>query len=157
MALLIINLAGAIAAIAVDGVGSWLGLLVMSICYIIFTPPAAFVCQYWVGYSACAHSSSIRYVLFFFSYFCGIIFSLLMMVGVPNAGGAGLISAINLVARDSTQCPGCMGVGIFFFIMMVVWIIYALYQGIMILLMIRYEQFDNLLTIVDILDKTMVH
>ena len=77
------------------------------------------------------------------------------MVGVPNAGGAGLISAINLVARDSTQCPGCMGVGIFFFIMMVVWIIYALYQGIMILLMIRYGQFNTLLTIIDISDKTM--
>lgn len=136
MALLFVNLIGAIAAISVGGM-NYLGLLIMSICYIFFTPPAAFFLQYWIGYSACAHQSSIRYLLFFISYGFAILFNLLMMVGIPDAGGAGLIAGIQLITTNSTTCPHCTGVAIFFFIMMGVWLLNAIYLGVMIILMIR--------------------
>jgi hypothetical protein len=142
--LLLANLIGAVAAIAVGGT-FYLGLLVMAICFIVFAPPAAFVLQYWVGYGACAHQSSIRYVLFFLSYFIGILFDILMFVGVPNAGGAGLISAITLVTTSDCSSGGCVGVGVFLFILAGLWILNGLLRAVMILLMIRYEFVSHVL------------
>jgi hypothetical protein len=141
MTLIVANLIGAIAAIAVAGASNFLGLLIMSICFIFFVPLSAFALQYWIGYSACAHQSSIRYLLFFISYFIGILFNLLMVIGVPDAGGCGLISGIKLVT--TSNCTSCKGVGIYFFILATIWLLNAIYMGIMILLMLRHFRQDN--------------
>ncbi|KAL0489958.1 secretory carrier-associated membrane protein [Acrasis kona] len=130
----IANLAACIAAIAVAGL-DFLGILVMSIVFVVFTPPASFVLQYWVGYSACANKSTIRYILCFVSYGAAVLFNIVMFIGIPDVS-SGLINGIKLVANHKV-------VAIFHFIMAALWLFNAVFAAIILLLMVRHFRSDD--------------
>jgi len=71
--------------------GSMFGL---SLIYCLFFIPLSFLCWFRPAYKAFRSDSSFNFMLFFFVFFGQFCFSIVMALGIPQLGGAGLIRAI---------------------------------------------------------------
>jgi len=140
------NFVGAIISLTSKGYqNAFLGLTVRSACYLFFIPFVAFFVQFYPVYGACKSSNSLRYAVFFFAYFIGILFCILMAVGVPNVGGCGLIAA--LWELNYKNYFGAT----YQFVMMCVWIVNAIYMFVIMVITFKYfnEDGGSLVTIKD--------
>jgi len=105
-ALLVANLfAGLCVLFAGLDDGSMFGL---SLVYCLFFIPLSFVCWFRPAYKAFKNDSSFNFMLFFFIFFCQFCFSIVMALGIPQLGGAGLITAI-VTFRGGKRTDGATG------------------------------------------------
>jgi len=85
--------------------GSMFGL---SLVYCFFFIPLSFICWFRPAYKAFRSDSSFNFMVFFFIFFCQFCFSVVMALGIPQTGGAGLITAI-VTFRGGTRSEGPAG------------------------------------------------
>ncbi|CAG2112939.1 unnamed protein product, partial [Medioppia subpectinata] len=90
---LFVNLLGGLAAMIEDIEGGG-GIFAFSlVCLIIFTP-LSFVCWFRPLYKAFRNDSSFNFMVFFFVFFCQLVFAIICAIGIPGMGSVGLIVAI---------------------------------------------------------------
>ena len=116
---------------------AFLGMTVMSGIYLFFIPFVAFFVQFYPVYGACKSSSSLRYSIFFIAYLIGIIFCILMSVGVPNVGGCGLVAALWEISYKNYFGMTWQ------FIMMAVWLLNGVYMFVMMCIMYKFFNDDG--------------
>jgi len=88
-----VNLLGGLAAMIekIDGGG---GIFAFSLVSLIIFTPLSFVCWFRPLYKAFRNDSSFNFMVFFFVFFCQLVFAILCAIGIPGMGSIGLIVAI---------------------------------------------------------------
>lgn len=79
-----------------------------SLVYCFFFIPLSFICWFRPAYKAFRSDSSFNFMVFFFIFFCQFCFSIVMALGIPQTGGAGLITAI-VTFRGGNRSAGPVG------------------------------------------------
>ena len=132
------NFVGAIVSMTSKGYNSaFLGMTVMSAIYLFFIPFVAFFVQFYPVYGACKSSNSLRYGIFFLAYFVGILFCILMSIGVPNVGGNGLVAGLWEISYKNYFGMTWQ------FVMMAVWLANAVYMFVIMCIMFKYWNDDG--------------
>jgi len=90
---LFINLFGGLASwiVGVDG-GS--GIFAFSLVAVAIFTPLSYVCWFRPLYKAFKSDSSFNFMVFFFVFFCQLVFSIVWALGIPGMGSVGLVMAI---------------------------------------------------------------
>ncbi|KAG2389361.1 hypothetical protein C9374_013921 [Naegleria lovaniensis] len=127
------NTAGLIIGLVASKLSDYIGGIAIAGAIALFFPVIGFFAQYWLHYGACSHKNSARYVLAFISYIVGILFSLFMAIGVPSAGGCGLVSALWLLTKGGDTFSV-----VFSFVMAAAWAVNVVYQIIIVILLYRH-------------------
>lgn len=88
-----------------DSAGSTFGV---SLVFMVLFAPCSFVFWYRPIYKALRDDSSFNYMLFFFVFFCQIVFCVLCALGIPRFGTVGWINGIAQVTRGNQAVAALM-------------------------------------------------
>ncbi|XP_054159086.1 secretory carrier-associated membrane protein 5-like [Oppia nitens] len=116
---LFINVLGALAALCEDIANSG-GIFAFSLVALVFFTPLSFICWFRPLYKAFRNDSSFNFMIFFFVFFCQLVYVVLCAIGIPGMGSIGLFLAI----KWSSGSPVIFN--IFIFLCAIVMACYAL-------------------------------
>lgn len=90
---LFVNLLGGLATM-IEGIEGGTGIFAFSLVALFIFTPLSFVCWFRPLYKAFRNDSSFNFMVFFFVFFCQLVFAIIWAIGIPGMGSVGLIMAI---------------------------------------------------------------
>lgn len=134
---LLLNFVGAIVFLVLTTETTGLYMMLVSLIYIVVIPISNIILHYWPVYLACRSGNVVLYALFFISWAIGIVFNIVMIVGLPFIGSCGVLSALMVFLK------GPWYIAIVVPIVMCGWILMIVLQVIGIILMYPNYKADN--------------
>ncbi|RWS03330.1 secretory carrier-associated membrane protein 1-like protein [Dinothrombium tinctorium] len=104
------NMLGSLAILIEGGDGGSFGF---SIIALLFFTPLSFMCWFRPLYKAFRNDSSFNFIVFFLVFFCQLVLAIIWAIGIPKAGGCGLIVAF-------TETKYGVGFTIFMFVVAII-------------------------------------